>query len=197
MIILIDNYDSFTHNLYQLMASYHDDIQVIRHDKITIEAIRELNPHAIVISPGPGHPTDAGICIELIKNFSGLIPILGICLGHQAIVHAFGGDVVGADALVHGKSSFITHHQRGLFKDLPQPFEAGRYHSLVADPSTLPECLEVHAYCEPDLIMGVKHKTHHTYGVQFHPESILTPQGHRLIESFLTIAGVPLCLQAI
>lgn len=193
MIILIDNYDSFTHNIYQLMASYVDDIKVIRNDKITICDIRKLNPQAIVISPGPGHPNDSGICIELIKTFSGLIPILGVCLGHQAIVQAFGGDVVKADVLVHGKSSFIRHYHRGLFKDLPQPFEAGRYHSLVADPSTLPDCLEIHADCSPNMIMGIKHKLHETYGVQFHPESCLTPLGHRLIQSFFEIAGVGIC----
>lgn len=190
MIVLIDNYDSFTHNIYQLLACYHDDIKIIRNDKTSVEAICNLNPHAIIISPGPGHPLDAGVCIDLIKTVTGRIPLLGVCLGHQAIVHAFGGAVVGAGVLVHGKSSDVLHQHQGLFQGLSQPFEAGRYHSLVADPSTLPECLEVHAYCEPDLIMGVKHKYHPTYGVQFHPESVLTPQGHRLVESFLSIAGV-------
>lgn len=197
MIVLIDNYDSFTHNVYQLLACYHSDIKIIRNDKSSIASLRTLNPDAIILSPGPGHPVDAGICIELIRTLSGLIPILGICLGHQAIVHAFGGSVIGAGALVHGKASKISHDDRGLFKDLDQPFEAGRYHSLVADPLTMPDCLEVHAHCEPDLVMAVKHKTHDTFGVQFHPESILTPQGHCLVESFLSIAGVESCSQRI
>jgi anthranilate synthase/aminodeoxychorismate synthase-like glutamine amidotransferase len=174
-------------------VQYETDIQIFRNDRISVEALCSLNPEAIIISPGPGHPRQAGICIDAILAFSGLIPILGICLGHQAIVEAFGGSVVGAGELMHGKSSKIIHDQKGLFQDLPNPFDAGRYHSLIADNLTLPHCLEVNAYCDPDNIMGIKHRNHQTYGLQFHPESILTPLGDRLMKQFLMLAGVESC----
>lgn len=189
MILLIDNYDSFTYNLYQLIGQYYPHVEVVRNDKITLNEIRTLNPKAIILSPGPGHPTEAGLCIDIINTFSGMIPILGVCLGHQAIVHAFGGNVIRANQLFHGKPSLMNHHQQGLFSEVQSPFEAGRYHSLVAEASSFPEVLEIHAKCEPDVIMAVKHKDHPTYGLQFHPESILTPLGHSLIEVFLKEAG--------
>lgn len=193
MMLLIDNYDSFTYNVYQLLAQYDTNIHVVRNDHISIDEIRDLNPSAMILSPGPGHPRDAGVCIDTIRIFSGIIPILGICLGHQAIVHAFGGDVVGAGELVHGKASDIVHDHEGLFRDLPSPFQAGRYHSLIAAQDSLPDCLHIHAHCEPDLIMGIKHESHPTYGLQFHPESILTPQGYQLIARFLDLAGCVVC----
>lgn len=190
MILLIDNYDSFTYNLYQMIAEMNNTVTVVRNDKITIAQINALNPQAIILSPGPGHPIDAGICIEVIKQFSGHIPILGVCLGHQAIVEAFGGDVIQASEMVHGKDSEVFHDNKGIFAHLPMPFMAGRYHSLVADSNTLPEILSIEAYSKPDIIMGIRHKTHLTFGVQFHPESILTPQGDLIIANFLKLAGI-------
>jgi len=193
MILIIDNYDSFTYNLYQTIAELYSNVQVVRHDKISMNEIREHSPLAIILSPGPGHPTEAGICIDLIKNFSGLIPILGVCLGHQAIVHAFGGNIISAGELVHGRASEVFHEHQGLFNAMPQPFKAGRYHSLMAEKSSFPEILTIEALTESGLIMGIKHKHHATYGVQFHPESILTPEGPKLINKFLEIAGVESC----
>ncbi len=193
MILLIDNYDSFTYNLYQMVAQYDNTVQVVRNDKISLNKINELKPQAIILSPGPGHPKDAGICIEVIKNLSGVIPILGVCLGHQAIVHAFGGNVIQAGEIIHGKASPVFHDNQGLFAHLPMPFMAGRYHSLIAERSSLPEILRVDAYTKPDMIMGIKHKQHLTFGVQFHPESILTPDGYDLISNFLKLAGIESC----
>jgi anthranilate synthase/aminodeoxychorismate synthase-like glutamine amidotransferase len=193
MILIIDNYDSFTYNLYQSVAEIYSNVRVIRHDKITMDEIRQLSPLAIILSPGPGHPTEAGICIDLIKNFSGLIPIFGVCLGHQAIIHAFGGNIIPAGELVHGRASEVFHEDQGLFNEMPKPFMAGRYHSLVAEHSSLPEVLSIEAFTESGMIMGIKHKHHATYGVQFHPESILTPEGPNLIQAFLKIAGVVTC----
>jgi anthranilate synthase/aminodeoxychorismate synthase-like glutamine amidotransferase len=197
MILIIDNYDSFTYNLYQIIAEIDSNAHVVRHDKISISEITELSPSAIILSPGPGHPVEAGVCIDLIKRFSGMIPILGVCLGHQAIVHAFGGNIISAGELVHGRASEVFHEGRGLYKEMPQPFMAGRYHSLMAEKSSLPEILSIDAISESGLIMGIKHKDHPTYGVQFHPESILTPQGSRLIKSFLNKTGVASCSNSI
>jgi anthranilate synthase component 2 len=186
MILIIDNYDSFTYNLYQSIASHVTDIRVFRNDKITITEIRKLQPTAIILSPGPGRPEDAGICVELIKNVGKDIPILGVCLGHQAIVIAFGGKVIQAPEIVHGKADMISHHQQGIYRDLPKPFKAGRYHSLMADKNSLPADLIIEAENSTGLIMGIKHKKYPIYGVQFHPESILTPDGNMLLKTFCT-----------
>ncbi len=193
MILLIDNYDSFTYNLYQMIAQYDNTVQVVRNDKMTIEAIKLLNPQALILSPGPGHPKDAGICIDVIKTFSGVVPILGVCLGHQAIVHAFGGKVIQAGEIIHGKASEVFHDNQGIFANLPMPFMAGRYHSLMAEQASLPTVLRIDAYSKPDMIMGIAHKQHLTFGVQFHPESILTPDGYDLISNFLKIADIKPC----
>ncbi len=186
MILLIDNYDSFTYNLYQMVAQIEKNVEVIRNDKISIAQIASLRPHAIILSPGPGRPEEAGICLEVIKNYSGVIPILGVCLGHQAIVQAFGGHIVQADYAMHGKTSEVFHTQRGIFAHMPMPFVAGRYHSLIAEQKSLPEILTIEAHTREGIIMGIKHKHHLTFGVQFHPESILTHNGHFLIQDFLT-----------
>lgn len=191
MILVIDNYDSFTYNLVQEIGKMYPDILVKRNDEITIDEIKELNPSAIVISPGPAYPSTAGISVEAVRTFSGNIPILGVCLGHQAIVEAFGGKIIPARQLMHGKSSMIKFEEKHpLSKGLPHPMQVGRYHSLIADESTLPECLYVTALDENGQIMGVSHKEHKTYGVQFHPESVLTPDGRRLLHNFLAIAGL-------
>lgn len=186
MILLIDNYDSFTYNLYQMITEFDQNVKVVRNDKIGIEMIASLNPQAIILSPGPGHPEDATLCLDIIKQFSGVIPILGVCLGHQAIVQAFGGKIVRATQLVHGKASRIVHQNKGLFRHMPEIFDAGRYHSLMAESSTLPDVLRVDAQTECGVIMAVKHLSHPTYGLQFHPESILTPLGGHLIQEFLS-----------
>lgn len=185
MILLIDNYDSFTYNLYQLIASLYPDVKVVRNDAISMDAIHALNPSAIVLSPGPGHPEEAGICIEVIRAFAPTIPVLGVCLGHQAIGVAFGGKVMAAPTLEHGKKSLIFHRRSGLFKDVQLPFEAGRYHSLVLDPQLLPACLTVLAQDSSEVIMAIKHNEFACYGIQFHPESILTAQGDLLIRNFI------------
>ncbi|MCI7805371.1 MAG: bifunctional anthranilate synthase component II/anthranilate phosphoribosyltransferase [Oscillospiraceae bacterium] len=186
MILMIDNYDSFTYNLYQYFGEIYSDIKVVRNDCITIEEIEKLSPEAIVISPGPGYPKDAGISVEVIKHFSGRLPILGICLGHQSICEAFGGKIVKADELMHGKSSKISiDNATPLFKDLPKDIEAARYHSLIAEHSSLPECLEATAFDTAGQIMAVQHKEHPTYGLQFHPESVLTADGKIIIRNFL------------
>lgn len=186
MILMIDNYDSFTYNLYQYFGEIYSDIKVVRNDCITIEEIEKLSPEAIVISPGPGYPKDAGISVEVIKHFSGKLPILGICLGHQSICEAFGGKIVKADELMHGKSSKISiDNATPLFKDLPKDIEAARYHSLIAEHSSLPECLEATAFDTAGQIMAVQHKEHPTYGLQFHPESVLTADGKIIIRNFL------------
>lgn len=186
MILLIDNYDSFTYNLYQYIGEMYDDIKVVRNDCISIDEIEKLSPDAIVISPGPGFPKDAGISVEAVKRFSGKVPILGICLGHQAICEAFGGEIVKADQLMHGKASKITVSiPSDIFKDIPQDFEAARYHSLIARHASLPECLTASAFDQEGQIMAVEHKQYPTYGLQFHPESVLTSCGKLIIRNFL------------
>ena len=191
MILVIDNYDSFTYNLCQYLGEMHPDILVKRNDEITIEEIKTLQPKAIVISPGPGYPDSAGISIETIQEFSGKIPILGVCLGHQSIVQAFGGKIIPAHQLMHGKSSKIRfEEQNPIFKHIPLPFIAGRYHSLIADETTLPECLRVIALDGNGQVMAIAHNTHKTYGLQFHPESVLTNDGKQLLKNFLVIAGI-------
>jgi anthranilate synthase component 2 len=190
MILMIDNYDSFTYNVVQYLAELKADVQVYRNDEITIAEIEQLTPEKIVISPGPCTPNEAGISVEVIQHFAGKIPILGICLGHQSIGQAFGADIVRAKQVMHGKTSLIYHNNTGVFKGLSNPFEATRYHSLVIDQNSLPECLELVAWTEDsqgavDEIMGVRHTELQLQGVQFHPESILTQQGHDLLENFL------------
>lgn len=190
MLIIIDNYDSFTYNLYQIVAQTEADVLVLRNDKTSVAEVKALKPSGIIISPGPGRPEDAGICIELIQAMQTSVPILGVCLGLQAIVCAAGGQVVAAPQLVHGKSSFIFHHRHGLYQGLPLPFVAGRYHSLLAERATLPACLVIEAETADGLVMGIRHQHLPVYGVQFHPESILTPQGMHLIQNFMHIFTV-------
>ncbi|MDR2952985.1 MAG: aminodeoxychorismate/anthranilate synthase component II [Treponema sp.] len=187
MVLLIDNYDSFSYNLYQLIGSIDPDIKVARNDEISVDDIKRLAPGFIVISPGPGKPSDAGVCIEVVKRLYSSIPMLGICLGHQAIYEAFGGTVSYAGKLMHGKSSMVNVAvNNALFKKLPPVIQAGRYHSLAGIESTLPDTLEITAWTEDGEIMAVCHKEHPVYGVQFHPESILTPKGKIIIDNFLT-----------
>ena len=185
MILMIDNYDSFTFNLVQYLNGLNEEVLVRRNDSLTIEDIKELNPEMIVISPGPCTPTEAGISMDVIKEFKGNIPILGICLGHQAIAQAFGGNIVKGDQPVHGKVFPINHEEKGVFKGLNNPLKVTRYHSLVVDKETLPECLEITAQTEDGVIMGLKHKDYLIEGVQFHPEAILKEQGMELLDNFL------------
>lgn len=186
MILLIDNYDSFSYNLYQLVGQVNSDIKVSRNDKITIDEIRDLNPEAIILSPGPGKPEDAGICMDLVREFHDKIPILGVCLGHQAICAALGGEVSHAKRLMHGKSSKISLDYDFIFKGLPSEITVGRYHSLSLVEKTLPDCLEIISKALDDReVMAVKHKEFNVYGLQFHPESILTPDGLTIIENFI------------
>lgn len=188
MILIIDNYDSFTHNLYQLIGELNPDIKVVRNDKITIPEIEELNPDHIIISPGPGNPQQAGICLEVIKRLSGKYPILGVCLGHQAIGEAFGGNVVHAPEIVHGKSDRIhILKESSLLKGMEEGFQAARYHSLIVEPESLPSCLEVIAETKKHEIMALQHKEYKVYGVQFHPESIMTPEGRVILKNFLSL----------
>jgi anthranilate synthase/aminodeoxychorismate synthase-like glutamine amidotransferase len=184
---MIDNYDSFTYNLVQYIGQLGNDVVVHRNDKISIDEIRELKPDAIVVSPGPCTPKEAGISVEVIKQLHMTIPLLGVCLGHQAIGHAFGGEVVRAQRIMHGKTSQIINDGRTIFQGLPNPFVAGRYHSLILDRASLPGCLEISAETEEGEIMGVRHKEYPVEGIQFHPESILTPNGKRLLKNFLTM----------
>jgi len=185
-IILLDNYDSFTYNLLHYIGELGAEVTVHRNDQISVADVMKAKPDGIVISPGPGNPQQSGICLDLIKQASGKIPILGVCLGHQAIGEAFGGKVVRAPQPMHGKVSAIYHEGRTVFKGLPIPFNATRYHSLIVERSGLPECLEVTAITADDgLIMGLSHKQHNTHGVQFHPESIASEHGHELIKNFL------------
>ena len=188
MILLIDNYDSFTYNVYQAVANLGHPLQVVRNDKISLTEISAGNYEAMIISPGPGTPDEAGISREVVRNFAGKLPILGICLGHQVIGEAFGAKTIRAPQPVHGKTAAIRHGGTGLYRNLPQPFTAGRYHSLIVDHSTLPECLEVTATNDEGLIMGMKHRQFNVQGVQFHPESILTPEGTTLLDNFLIAA---------
>lgn len=190
MILMIDNYDSFTYNIVQYLAELKVDVKVYRNDELTLADIERLSPEKIVISPGPCTPNEAGVSVDTITTFAGKIPILGICLGHQSIGQAFGGQIVRAKQVMHGKTSMIHHSDRGVFKDLSNPFQATRYHSLVIEQTTLPECLDMTAWTENvdgslDEIMGVRHKDMSVEGVQFHPESILTQHGHDLLSNFL------------
>ena len=186
MILMIDNYDSFTYNLVQYLGELGADIQVVRNDKIDIAGIEKLNPEKIVISPGPCTPSKAGISKEVAKHFAGKIPLLGVGLGHQSVVEAFGGEIVKAKKLMHGKTSMIHHDGKTIFKDLPNPFEATRYHSLVVKRENLPDCFEISAETQEKEIMGVRHKEYNLEGIQFHPESILTIHGKDLLKNFLT-----------
>jgi anthranilate synthase component 2 len=190
MLLMIDNYDSFTYNLVQYLGELGADVQVHRNDRITVDEIERLGPERIVISPGPCTPNEAGVSVETIRRFAGKVPILGVCLGHQSIGQAFGGRIVHAGEIMHGKTSMIMHADKGVFRGLPQPFEATRYHSLVIELASLPDCLEVTAWTEDaqgamDEIMGVRHRDMPVEGVQFHPESILTACGHELLRNFL------------
>lgn len=188
MTVIIDNYDSFTYNLYQYVGSIQPDVIVLRNDKITVEELEHIAPERIILSPGPGFPAEAGICIPVIKNLSGKIPILGVCLGHQAIGEAFGGKIVHAPTLVHGKADNITLDVNcPLFSGLGNEMEAARYHSLIIERASLPECLLVTAQSSDGCIMAVQHKEKPTFGIQFHPESVLTPHGMTIISNFLKI----------
>ena len=185
MLLMIDNYDSFTYNLVQYLGELGQDVQVYRNDEIDLKKIAALKPEKIVISPGPCTPNEAGISLALIHEFAGKIPLLGVCLGHQSIGQAFGGRIIKAKTLMHGKTSLIHHTNTSVFKDLPNPYTATRYHSLVIERETIPDCLEITAWTDDGEIMGVKHKTLAVEGVQFHPESVLTEHGHDLLNNFL------------
>lgn len=192
MILLIDNYDSFTFNIVHFLSDLGMDTTVVRNDKITPREALDMSPEAIVISPGPCTPNEAGICLDLIKAAAEAekpVPVFGICLGHQSIGQAFGGDVISCHEIKHGKLSKITHNEKGLFEGLPNPLNVTRYHSLVVSPKNLPDCLEVTAKTDDGIIMGISHKTLPIHSVQFHPESIATQQGHNLLANFLTAAG--------
>ncbi len=185
MILLIDNYDSFTYNLFQYLCQIGADIKVVRNDAIDLAELNTWNIHGIVISPGPGVPQTAGISVSIIKHYSGKLPILGVCLGHQSIGYAFGGKVVPAKRLMHGKTSTITADGKSIFEGINKPFQAMRYHSLVVSREKLPDCLEITAESEDGEIMGLRHRSHLTEGIQFHPESIMTPVGKRLLRNYI------------
>jgi anthranilate synthase/aminodeoxychorismate synthase-like glutamine amidotransferase len=187
MILMIDNYDSFTYNLVQYLNQLGAEVLVRRNDEIALAEIEILAPEAIFLSPGPCSPQEAGITVEVIRHFYQTIPILGVCLGHQAIGYAFGADVVRADRVMHGKTSDILNDGQTIFKGLPNPFTAGRYHSLIVDRDSLPPCLQITAETEEGEVMGIRHETYPVEGIQFHPESILTPQGKRIIRNFLNM----------
>ncbi len=187
MLVMVDNYDSFTYNLVQYLGELGEVIKVFRNDQITVDELEQMEPERVVISPGPCSPAEAGISNEVIRRFAGRVPVLGVCLGHQCIGHVFGGDVVRAARLMHGKTSMIHHDGRTIFKGLPNPFEATRYHSLIIKRETLPSCLEMTAETDQGEIMGVRHKEHQIEGVQFHPESILTEAGKDLLRNFLAM----------
>ena len=189
MLLLLDNYDSFTYNIYQLFSDIGAQVEVVRSDKISIDEIRAKDYRGVIISPGPGIPQDAGISEEIIRQLGGEIPILGICLGHQAIGEVFGGRVVRAGEIVHGKASPIRHSGTGLYRDLPNPTEVARYHSLIITRESLPDVLDVTSQLDDGTIMGVRHKTLPIEGIQFHPESILTPEGRRMMQNYLTDIG--------
>jgi para-aminobenzoate synthetase component II len=188
MLLMIDNYDSFTYNLVQYFGELGEEVQVYRNDKITIEEIASLHPQRLVISPGPCTPKDAGLSVEAIRHFAGRLPLLGVCLGHQSLAAAFGGEVIRAERLMHGKTSMIHHDGKTVFRNLPNPFEATRYHSLIVKRSTLPECFEISAETAEGEIMGMRHRTLGLEGVQFHPESILTTSGKDLLRNFLKLS---------
>lgn len=185
MLLIIDNYDSFTYNLAQYFAELWAAVSVVRNDALGPEDIERIAPSGLVISPGPGTPEGAGVTREVIGRYAGRIPILGVCLGHQAIGSVYGGAVIRAKTIMHGKTSLISHDGKGVFRGLPSPFSAIRYHSLVVERGTLPRCLEISAWADDGEIMGLRHKEHSVEGVQFHPESILTEHGHRILENFL------------
>ncbi|MCU0495857.1 MAG: aminodeoxychorismate/anthranilate synthase component II [Anaerolineae bacterium] len=185
MILVIDNYDSFTYNLVQLMGELGADLRVIRNDQTTLDAIREMNPSHIVISPGPGNPDDGGVSLQVIRELGATTPVFGVCLGHQCIGQAYGGVVMRAGRLMHGKTSMIYHKRDRLFTGVPSPFEATRYHSLIVEEATLPDCLTITAFTDTGEIMALRHKEHPVVGVQFHPESILTQYGSRILKNFL------------
>jgi anthranilate synthase/aminodeoxychorismate synthase-like glutamine amidotransferase len=185
MILMIDNYDSFTYNLVQYLKQIGEGVEVRRNDAVSVDEIAAMAPQAIVISPGPGRPESAGVSVDTIRRFSGKIPILGVCLGHQSIAHVFGGRVIGAKRLMHGKTSAITGDGKGIFAGIKQQFQAMRYHSLAVEKGSLPDCLAVTATAEDGEIMGIRHRSHITEGIQFHPESIMTPLGKRLLRNFL------------
>jgi para-aminobenzoate synthetase component 2 len=187
MLLMIDNYDSFTYNLVQYLGELGEDVRVYRNDKITVQQIDDLRPDRIVISPGPCTPKEAGVSVETIRHFAGRIPILGVCLGHQSLGVAFGGEVIRAQRLMHGKTSMISHDGKTIFHGLPNPFEATRYHSLLVNPKNLPDCLEISAKTAEGEIMGLRHRTFAIEGVQFHPESILTKAGKDLLRNFLKL----------
>ena len=189
MILMIDNYDSFTFNIVQYLGQMGEDVRVYRNDEITTNDIRRLKPQAIFLSPGPCSPSEAGITVDVIREFHTTVPLLGVCLGHQSIGYAFGGEVVRADRIMHGKVSPVEHDGKTIFAGLPNPFTAGRYHSLVVRPESLPECLEVSARTAEGEIMGIRHKEYPVEGIQFHPESVLTPQGKRILRNFLKTLG--------
>ena len=186
MILMIDNYDSFTYNLVQYVSELGEQVDVKRNDQISLDQISTMAPRAIIISPGPKTPNEAGVSLPIISAFAGKIPLLGVCLGHQAICQSFGAKIIHAPELMHGKTSKIHHHNKGVFMDLPNPFTATRYHSLVADEDTLPDCLEITARTPDQQIMGVLHKALLVEGVQFHPESIATEHGHDMLRNFLS-----------
>ncbi len=190
MLLLIDNYDSFTYNLYQYFAGLGQEVEVRRNDKISLAEIEELSPERLVVSPGPSTPLNAGISNQLIHHFGKQLPVLGVCLGHQCIGHTYGGQILQAREIRHGKSSEVFHTNKGIFRNLPSPFSVIRYHSLVVDPDSLPPCLKVTAWCEDGTIMGLQHSSYPVYGVQFHPESFMTSFGMELLENFLQ-EGVP------
>jgi len=187
MILIIDNYDSFTYNLVQYFGELGQELYVKRNDKIDLNSIKKIKPERIVISPGPGRPKNAGISCEVIRRFGNNTPILGVCLGHQCIAEVFGGEIINAFRLMHGKTSFIYHNQEGLFYEVSNPFEATRYHSLIVKSESLPDCLEMTAYTEENVIMGIRHKKYPLLGVQFHPESILTDEGKKILANFLKL----------
>jgi anthranilate synthase/aminodeoxychorismate synthase-like glutamine amidotransferase len=187
MLLMIDNYDSFTYNLVQYFGELGEDIRVFRNDKITVQEIEKMTPRRIVISPGPCTPRDAGISVEAIRFFAGKVPLLGVCLGHQSIGAAFGGEIIRAPRLMHGKTSLIHHDGKNLFAGLPDPFEATRYHSLLIRKESMPDCLEITAWTDQGEIMGVRHREFTIEGVQFHPESILTTVGKDLLRNFLKL----------
>ncbi len=188
MILMIDNYDSFTYNLVHYFGELGEDISVYRNDKISIAEISELHPDIIVVSPGPCTPKEAGISVEVIKEFAGKVPILGVCLGHQSVAYAFGSEIVRAERLLHGKTSMIHHDGKGIYEGIPDPFEATRYHSLLVDRGSLPDEFDITAWTDEDEIMGIRHKQYLIEGVQFHPESILTKCGKDLLRNFVNIA---------
>jgi len=189
-ILLIDNYDSFTYNLVQAFAAQGADVIVHRNDQVTVDEALAIEPTHLVISPGPGRPEDAGRSLDMIAAFAGLVPVLGVCLGHQCLVQHFGGEIVRADRLMHGKTSMVSHDGKTIYKGLPEPFEVGRYHSLCAEHGSLPDELEITSKTDRDEIMGVRHRSLPLEGVQFHPESVLTPEGDHLMANFMRMGKV-------